>query len=163
MAIGKRNKPKPKSETDTAISKSEALRLKDTLNSGQLIDRETLLKLLHADKPCCGLYNKSCKVSCTATTSQLATLHTQTHNLANFPDLIPSPPTAHFFSSSSIITPLPHYYYCRANPATLIAYATSSPHLKATEKQASGPNKQMHSPPWASTPRSSRNPTTTHP
>jgi hypothetical protein len=163
MAISKRNKPKSKSEMDTTISKSEALRLKETLNSGQLIDRETLLKLLHADKPCCGLYNKSCKVSCTATTSQPATLRTQTHSLAKFPNPIPTPPTAHFFSSSSIITPPPHYYYHRANPETLIVYATSSPHLKVTEKQASGPNRQMHSPPWASTPRSSRHPTTTHP
>ncbi len=53
---------KGKPEAEKIITGEEALEFKATLDAGQPLDDATLLKLLHADKPCEGLYSKACKV-----------------------------------------------------------------------------------------------------
>ena len=62
MAPKKKTSAKAKANEAAIITGSEALRLKAALDAGQTLDDETLLKLLHADVPCEGLYSKACKV-----------------------------------------------------------------------------------------------------
>jgi hypothetical protein len=61
MAPKKKSNAKASKEA-AIINGSEALQLKAALDAGQTLDDETLLKLLHADAPCEGLYSKACKV-----------------------------------------------------------------------------------------------------
>ncbi len=62
MAPKKKQAAQAKSNEAAIINGSQALQLKAALDAGQSLDDETLLKLLHADVPCEGLYSKTCKV-----------------------------------------------------------------------------------------------------
>ena len=62
MAPKRKSAAKAKSEEAPIITGAQALQLKTALDAGQPLDDETLLALLHADKPCEGLYSKACKV-----------------------------------------------------------------------------------------------------
>lgn len=58
---GSKAKGKVQVEQIGSVGKAQALRLRKTLNEGARLDDDTLLRLLGADKPCEGLYSKTCK------------------------------------------------------------------------------------------------------
>jgi len=62
MAPKRKGGPRTKPEEPLIVTGQQALQLKEALDSGKSLDNEALLILLHAFKPCEGLYSKACKV-----------------------------------------------------------------------------------------------------